>query len=235
MKLCFRRSRIWPVVVTAYVTGAMMIIPSWSFAQDSTRAASGNTTIALQVKVTDDTGKPVAGAQACGIALEPKSSYVPKINWRSARDGVVTLTADDVCSAGLGEQPLGRFKIVVRAKGFAPKIAKIDLPTTNGQAASVQLNRGRRVELLLRSASGKSIPDDLEPSTCDAALSQHAMMGLARGGYSGGWYGSDPVPSGSPVNLTLMENLGKGRYAFQVADDTPPLYLLVDHLSLIHI
>jgi hypothetical protein len=186
-------------------------------------AAGSDSAPVLRVRVVDESGKPVADAEATALGGK-QTDYPFRIppfrisSWRPATDGCVTFTADDLCSLALGEKPEGMYEVIARAHGYASRTARVELPTTCPETL-VKLGRGRRVELLLKPPAGCSIPPDLRPRTVRANLAPAAWAEIG-----------DHAPANRGlVDLTPMENLGNGRYAFQIDDNTPQLYLMMHH------
>lgn len=192
------------------------MLRNWSaFACLSLAAAFGADAGSITLRVTDEAGLPVPGAQAC--VLGGDSFVISKGAWISAgADGSIVAAPEQI------DAPEGqRTEFMVRAPGMAPQV----IPVTLGPEAvelPVRLSPGKVVTLTLKAPDGMSIPSDVLPLVF---FERHWMGAWI---HAKGWTGSSLKAAELP-NPVLIASSKPGTYTFNMPMDAGSFYVLVSH------
>lgn len=195
---------------------------------DSAESGSGPV---WTLRVMDESGKVSPGAEAFAVAGE--ESGQAGSGWKRAdADGIIRFRADEIkpFHGGAGglriEAPL---EVIVRAPGRAASVVSAGKGRAEGEREEprdVVLEKGMRAEFRLIPPDGKALPAQLEPVLVDASRLQAAWRTMVPE--------SETLRKGEakarelPLSFSRAEALGDGRFAFQVPENPPALYLLVD-------
>lgn len=142
------------------------------------------------------------------------------IRWQPGREGRIHFGATDVQSLRLRNDP--QFQVIVRAPGLAPTI--LNLESTGGyMERTVSLTPGRLIELSVRTADGRPIPENVVPSVVYSEFADRVrpmrMPENIRPGYV------------FDFEMSKVIRVDKGRFRFRVPDETPPFFLAIDQPS----
>jgi thiol-disulfide isomerase/thioredoxin len=140
------------------------------------------------------------------------------IRWQPGREGRIHFGIGDIQSLSLRDDPL--FQVIVRAPGMAPAILNLER-TGPYMEKTVTLTPGRLMELSVRAADRRPIPEDVIPSVVYSEFADRVR------------------PLRMPENqrpgrvidfeMSKVHRVGEGRFRFRVPDETPPFFLAIDH------
>jgi thiol-disulfide isomerase/thioredoxin len=188
---------LWPLIL-----GALFASPS---------AATGRINLVLIVQDADGYSVPEFEAMI-------HTHHEGYIRWQPGRDGRIHFGIGDIQSLYLRDDPL--FQVIVRAPGMAPAILNLER-TGPYMEKTVTLTPGRLIELSVRAADGRPVPEDVVPSVVYAQFADRVR------------------PLRMPENkrpdevidfeMSKVRRVGEGHFRFRVPDETPPFFLAIDH------
>ncbi len=172
-------------------------------------AAGSGSRFKVHLKVLDPGGKPVPEFEVEVLAANVN------LSWETGKDGDIDvwLRPDNILIPG----GVRRYQIIVRAAGFAPAIIEMDRPEGNIEQ-KVTLTKGQCIELVLTAKNGRAIPDTLEPIVVFPDFQKEIWRIFQhQGRYEFG------------LNFTSLYKLRPGYYNFHIAEDSPEIYVFLDH------
>lgn len=170
-------------------------------------ARAGNE-FSVRLKVLDTNGKPVPEFEVKVLAANVN------LRWKTGKDGETNLWLRPDNSLSSGGVRL--YQIIVRAAGFAPAIIEMDRPEENIER-TVRLTKGKCVELVLTTKDGRTIPEALEPTVVFPDFQKKVWRSFQHQGK----YEFD-------YNFTSLAKVKAGHYTFNIADDSPQIYVFID-------
>ena len=165
-------------------------------------AASG---LNIHLRVIDSEGKSVPEFEVMVYAANLTAGH-----WQAGKDGEIDVRLSGVEGAG-------RYQVIVRAGGFAPAIIEMDRPERDIEQ-TVKLTKGQRIELVLTAKDGRAIPETLEPTVVFPDFQKRIWRSFQHQGR----YELD-------LNFTSLTKLRPGHYHFYMAEDSPEIYIFLDH------
>lgn len=200
-------------------------------AADSGLAAETTPTL-FSVTVAAQSGQNVPGAEVMVLPTSESGTALMPGKWKPiSSEGAVSFLADEVTTVTtFFEEPVPQFFVIAGAPGFAPKIELIPAPkfeTGVPEAAGINLTleKGREVTVQLVPPDGQELPDNLQPWIVPDKMLRATWLSLQE----------DVRQSGEPVNVALASQDVDGNYMFHVADDTPELYLMINHPGFLRV
>jgi thiol-disulfide isomerase/thioredoxin len=159
----------------------------------------------IHLRVVDSEGKPIPEFEV--MVHSHDGVHIP---WKQGKDGEIEVQLSGVGGAR-------RYQIIVRAAGFAPAIIEMDRPEGN-IGRTVKLTKGQCIELVLTAKDSRAIPSTLEPTVVFPDFQKRVWLVFQhRGRYE------------LDLNFTSLTNLRPGRYQFYIAEDSPGIYVFIDH------
>lgn len=140
------------------------------------------------------------------------------VRWQPGREGRIHFGSGDIDSLYLQNDP--QFQAIVRAPGMAPAFLNLEC-TGLYMERTVSLTPGRLMELSVRMANGRPIPDGVFPLVVYSEFAD--------------WVRPEHMPEnrrpGQVIDLEMskVHRVGDGRFRFRVPDETPPFFLAIDH------
>jgi glutamine amidotransferase-like uncharacterized protein/thiol-disulfide isomerase/thioredoxin len=197
----------------AFAVAGALILPG---------SAAGQTTPTLiTAHVVTGDGQPVAGAEVIALPKRESAGEVSQLGkWKPAKNGAATFTADDFITRWTTRQSTPTaYLVVARAKGYAPAIQQIPIPEnpSAAQTVNLQMHKGREVAIQLLPPPGRDLPADLNPWIIPKDFVPPA------------WAGFNNPKNPEPVDIALAQPGPGGTYTFNIDDNTPPLYLMINH------
>lgn len=165
-------------------------------------AASG---LNIHLRVFDSEGKHVPEFEVTVHSHD--GVHIP---WKQGKDGEI-----EVRLSGVGVAR--RYQVVVRATGFAPAIIEMDRPEGDIEQ-TVRLTKGQRIELVLTSKDGRAVPETLEPIVVFPDFQKRVWRSFQHRGRNE-----------LDLNFTSLTKLRPGHYHFYIAEDSPDIYIFLDH------
>ena len=167
-------------------------------------AAGAKNDFSVHLKVLDPSGKPVPEFEVKVLAANVN------LSWKQGKDGEI-----EVLLSGVGGA--GRYQVIVRAAGFAPAIIEMDRPEGDIEQ-TVRLTKGQRIELVLKAEDGRAIPETLEPTVVFPDFQKRVWRSFQHQGRHE-----------LDLNFTSLTKLRPDRYRFYIAEDSPEIYVFIDH------
>ncbi len=166
----------------------------------------------VRLKVIDPDGRPIPGFDVRVYSSE--EGFAP---WRQGREGEILLQSKD------GDFPIFgramRYQIIVRAPGFAPTIFEMGRPKGDIER-TVTLTKGRAVELQITTADNRKIPEALVPIIAFSDFQERVWSKF---------HIRDTQKHDLDINFTSLVQSKPGHYIFYVAENSPEIYVFVDH------
>jgi thiol-disulfide isomerase/thioredoxin len=197
------------------LASAVLFVPSAAMADDPA---------ILRVRVTDERGAAVAGAEAYVIAGEHDLPLTAR--WVQAKGTAPIEITPAHFSKYVDEEqgPRGRHTVVVRAPGRTWSTVTIELPRAEEVAAV--LPRGRAIEVVF--TSDRPIPADLAPIVYVPGTSVAAWISGVQAAAGGA-----AVDPSSVCSVAHLDAGGPGRFVLRVPDGAPVIQLIVNHRSFL--
>lgn len=172
----------------------------------------------LRIEVRDESGQPVAGAEAFLIA---SANDMPlSAGWlKAGAHHTIDVRPVDLRSGmPAGAEPT-RALAHVRAPGFAWATVTVLLPAE--EPVTVSLPRGRSVTFDIVAPDGHALPDDYQPLLF--------TDGTAVAAWLTGTYWLGPTGPEARFQASVPRALGNGRYAWNVTDACTQVWVLTHH------
>ncbi|MCX7717136.1 MAG: TlpA family protein disulfide reductase [Candidatus Sumerlaeaceae bacterium] len=166
----------------------------------------------VRVEVLDASGKPARGAEVALVTLR----FGRFDGWREAPDGKAELAIpSDQNRFGLEES--AQEEIAARAPGHAPATVKWN--PESGSSATVRLKRGKRVNLEIKTADGRPLPEGVLPVVFAPKTRMQVLRPLVSA------FGTT---SGPLFHYYRVEQRAPGRFSVMVSPEDGPLTVYVD-------
>lgn len=167
-------------------------------------AAGAGRQFSVRLKVLETSGKPVPEFEVKVLAANVN------LPWKTGKNGEIEVLVSRVGGAR-------RYQIIVRAAGFAPAIIEMDRPEGDIEQ-TVKLTKGQSIELVLIAKNGRVIPETLEPTVVFPDFQERVWLSFQHRGRHE-----------LDLNFTSLTKLRPGRYHFHIAEDSPEIYVFLDH------
>jgi len=164
----------------------------------------------VHLTVLDSNNKPVPEFEV--RAHSHDQGFAP---WKKGKDGKIMLKSRDHDFIGFGS--IMHCQIITRAAVFAPAIIELDQPKGDIER-TVRLTKGQSIEMVLTAKNGRAIPDSLIPRVIFPDFQDRAWLSFQRKGK----YEFD-------YNFTSLVKVKAGQYTFNVSEDSPNIYVFIDH------
>jgi hypothetical protein len=125
----------------------------------------------LHVRLVDEQGAPLTGAQGLVRRIEPPT---PCSDWIPLEDGVLALPGREQL------EPPEAYEVLVRASGFT--LWRGSLAEIGREAGPIVLAPGRTFELALSTADARPVPESLLPVVFDSEFAPMVWRGRVWGG-----------------------------------------------------
>jgi len=168
-------------------------------------AAGAKNEFSVRLKVLETSGKPIGEFEVKVLAANVN------LPWKQGKDGELEV----LLLSGVGGTR--HYQVIVRAAGFAPAIIEMDRPDGDIEQ-TVKLTKGQRIELVLTAKDGRAIPEDLEPTVVFPDFQKKVWLSF-----------QDQGRHEFDLNFTSLSKLRPGHYSFHIADDSPQIYVFIDH------
>lgn len=160
--------------------------------------------------------------------LDPNEKLIPEFEvrthshehgfdlWRKGKEGEILLRSkNDFPFSGSAMH----YQVIIRSAGFAPAIIEMDRPEGDIER-TVRLTKGQRIEMILTAKNGRDIPDSLIPRVIFADFQGGAWRSFQHKG---------KYEAVFDYNFTSLVKVKAGHYTFNVAEDSPEIYVFIDH------
>jgi len=139
--------------------------------------------------------------------------------WKIGNNGEITLSTKNRDFPGEFRDSMTSkcYQLIIRAEGFAPEIFRLDRPKGTIEKQIV-LQKGK-CELILKTADGRRIPENLKPIV---VFSEFETLALSSYQF---W---SRVRFQSDLNMTSLVKVEDGRYVFNISDDSPEFFVIID-------
>jgi thiol-disulfide isomerase/thioredoxin len=164
----------------------------------------------VHLKVLDSNDKPVPEFEV--ITYSHDQGFAP---WKKGKDSEILLKSRDYDFPAFGD--IMHCQIITRAAGFAPAIIEMDRPEGDIER-TVRLTKGQSIEMVLTEKNGRAISDSLIPLVVFPDFQDTAWHSFQHKGK----YEFD-------YNFTSLVKVKAGHYTFNIADDSPEIYVFIDH------
>jgi thiol-disulfide isomerase/thioredoxin len=164
----------------------------------------------LSLTVVDAEGKPVPQFEA--MLHTQQEGYV---GWQAGKDGGIRFGSTGAQSLRLRYDP--QIQVIVRTPELAPAI--LHMTYTTPAKETVTLTPGRLIDLFVRTADGRSIPQEVTPLVIYrdfvSRVRPSRMPENQRPGYV------------YDYEMSKVRRIAEGHYQFRVPTKTPPFFLAI--------
>jgi hypothetical protein len=175
----------------------------------------------VRLKVVDSAGKLIPEFEV--MVHTHDEGY---ISWKQGKDGEMWLRSGNHDFPDFpGLRRTARYQIIIRAPNLAPYIIELDRPDRDVEQI-VTLSEGRRVELILTTADNRPIPDELVPTVIFSEYEDRILSGHIT-------YDGKYRPYRDAFNFASPVKIKSGHYAFNIPEDLPEIYVLIDHVGFL--
>lgn len=190
--------------------------PRWVREREAQRALATNEL--LSVRVRNEKGEPVAGAEAM---LVMKADFWIPAKWKKAKDDSIRFTVGDVYGSYPTGEPEGAYEMMVRAPNRAAAFVPVTFPLDPPQL-DVEMTPGVGVDIVLVPPEGRELPEDLEPMVY-ACRHGALAWSSARGGRR-----DLEIQQGAPA-IARPEKRSAGEYEVRLPQDFDDVCIMVHH------
>ncbi len=169
--------------------------------------------LSVHLNVADENGHEIESFEVLFDSHEYGSSA-----WKTGHNGEMALGKEDFPGYRLKGQLAVRYQLIIRAAGYAPELIVLDNLKGDIQKQII-LQSGKR-ELILRTADGREIPNEVVPMVVFSDFEKKALRS-----YQSWSRGRNPAD----LNMTSLIKTDEGRYVFFIADDSPEFYVFIDY------
>jgi thiol-disulfide isomerase/thioredoxin len=166
----------------------------------------------VRLKVIDSAGKPIPEFDVMAHSYDQGFT-----SWRQGKEGEILLRSKDNDFPLFGSAM--HYQIIIRAPGFAPTIFEMDRPKGDIER-TVTLTKDHPVELQLTTSDNRAIPEALVPTIAFPDFQERVWSKF---------HIRDTQKHDLDINFTSLVQSKPGRYIFYVAEDSPEIYVFVDH------
>jgi hypothetical protein len=160
----------------------------------------------VHLKVLDSNDKPFSKFEVLTYNHNQDFTFP----WRKGNNGDILLNSRDYPG-----------QVIIRAAGFAPAIIEMGRLEPNFKR-TVKLNKGQNIEMVLTAKNGREIPDSLIPWVVFPDFQDRALLSFQHKGKHDFDY-----------NFTSLVKIKAGHYIFNIADDSPQIYVFIDQPGFI--